>query len=120
MNRPRIEPEIVRARNSRTIFPPSTNFRPIEVDVGPPLVTINRGDTFVVSEPDGCITAFTDQGIYSRDTGYVSSYEIYADGEHWVLQNSSAIAYYASRTYLTNPKIMTEYIRIRGGRSRKQ
>lgn len=84
----------------------------IEVVVGPPLVTINRGDTFVISEPDGCITASTDQGIYSRDTRYVSSYEIYADGEHWVLQNSGAIAYYASRTYLTNPRIITEYNQI--------
>ena len=84
----------------------------IEVVVGPPLVTINRGDTFVVSEPDGCITAYTDQGIYSRDTRYVSNYEIYADGEHWTLQNSGAIAYYASRTYLTNPKITTEYNEI--------
>ena len=81
----------------------------IEVTVGPPLITINRGDTFVLSEADGCITAITDQGIYSRDTRYVSSYEIFADGERWIRQNSGAIAYYASRTYLTNPKIVTEY-----------
>src|SRR5215469_3290086 len=80
----------------------------IEVAVGPPFITINRGDTFVVSEADGSITAYTDQGIYSRDTRYVSSYEIFADGERWILQNSGAIAYYASRTYLTNPKIITE------------
>jgi len=39
----------------------------IEVTVGPPLITINRGDTFVLSEADGCITANTDQGIYSRE-----------------------------------------------------
>ena len=69
----------------------------IEVAVGPPLVTINRGDTFVLSEPDGCITAYTDQGIYSRDTRYVSNYEIFVDGERWVLQNSGAVAYYASQ-----------------------
>lgn len=81
----------------------------IEVVVGPPTVTINRGETFVVSEPDGCITAYTDQGMYSRDTRYVSNYEIFADGERWILQNSSAVAYYASRTYLTNPKLVTEY-----------
>ena len=81
----------------------------IEVVVGPPLVTINRGDTFVLSEMDGCVTAYTDQGMYSRDTRYVSKYEIFADGERWVLQNSGALAYYASRTYLTNPKITTEY-----------
>jgi glycogen debranching enzyme len=84
----------------------------IEVVVGPPLITINRGDTFVLSETDGCITPYTDQGIYSRDTRYVSNYKIFADGERWVLQNPGAIAYYASRTYLTNPKIITEYNKI--------
>jgi glycogen debranching enzyme len=78
-------------------------------------MTINRGDTFVVSEGDGSITAATDQGIYSRDTRYVSNYEIFADGEHWVLQNSGAIAYYASRTHLINPKIVTEYNEIDAG-----
>src|SRR5215813_3033080 len=87
----------------------------IEVAVGPPLVTINRGDTFVLSEPDGCITPYTDQGIYSRDTRYVSNYEIFADGERWVLQNSGAVAYYASRVYLINPKIITEYNQIAEG-----
>lgn len=40
----------------------------IEVVVGPALVTTNRGDTFVLSETDGGITAYTDQGIYFRDT----------------------------------------------------
>jgi len=84
----------------------------IEVVVGPPLVTINRGDTFVVSEMDGCISRETDQGMYSRDTRYVSSYQIFADGERWVLQNSGALTHYASRTYLTNPRIITEYNEI--------
>jgi hypothetical protein len=68
----------------------------IEVVVGPSLVTINRGDTFVLSETDGCTTACTDQRFYSRDTPYVSNYEIFADGERWILQNSGASAYYAS------------------------
>jgi glycogen debranching enzyme len=87
----------------------------IEVVVGPPLVTINRGGTFVLSEMDGCIAASTDQGMYSRDTRYVSSYAIFANGEQWVLQNSGTLAYYASRTYLTNPKILTEYNEIEAG-----
>jgi glycogen debranching enzyme len=45
----------------------------------------------------------------------VSNYEIFADGVRWVLQNSGAIAYYASRAYLTNPRIMTEYGDIEPG-----
>jgi glycogen debranching enzyme len=81
----------------------------IEVNVGPPQITINRGNTFVLSEPDGSVIAYTDQGFYCRDTRYVSNYEFYADGERWGLQNSGAIAYYASRAYLINPRILTEY-----------
>jgi glycogen debranching enzyme len=81
----------------------------IEVTVGPPLITINRGKTFALSELDGCITTDTDQGIYSDDTRYISNYEFYADGVRWELQNSGAVAYYASRAYLTNPEIVTEY-----------
>ncbi|MGH9327462.1 MAG: amylo-alpha-1,6-glucosidase [Terriglobia bacterium] len=81
----------------------------IEVRVGPPLITINHGSTFVVSEPDGSITAHTDQGIYSRDTRYVSSYTFFADGQPWTLQNSGATAYFAFRAHLINPRISTEY-----------
>jgi hypothetical protein len=79
----------------------------IEVTVGPPLVTINQGNTFVLCEPSGCITADTDQGIYSRDTRYVSNYDIFADGERWILQNSGAVTYYAFGDYLTNARILT-------------
>ena len=81
----------------------------IEVTVGPPLITINRGNAFVLSEPDGSLTPYTEQGFYCRDTRYVSNYEFYADGKRWRLQNSGAIAYYASRAYLINPRILTEY-----------
>jgi glycogen debranching enzyme len=81
----------------------------IEVTVGPPQITINRAYIFVLSEPDGSVAPYTEQGFYSRDTRYVSNYEVYADGEHWVLQNSGAIAYYASRAYLINPRLRTEY-----------
>src|SRR5215831_2334262 len=82
---------------------------PIEVTVGPPVVTINHGNTFVLAEPDGSVAPQTDQGFYCRDTRYVSKYEIYADGERWVLQNSGAIAYYISRAYLINPPLLTEH-----------
>jgi glycogen debranching enzyme len=81
----------------------------IEVTVGPPQITINRGNTFVLSEPDGSVTPYTDQGFYCRDTRHVSGYKFYVDGEHWVLQTSGAVAYYASRAYFVNPSIRTEY-----------
>jgi glycogen debranching enzyme len=88
---------------------------PIEVTVGPPLVTINHGNTFVLSEPDGSITPHTDQGIYSRDIRYVSSYEVFADGAPWILQNSGAVAYFAFCAHLINPSIVTEHGEIEAG-----
>jgi glycogen debranching enzyme len=81
----------------------------IEVTVGPPLFTINHGYAFILSEPDGSISAHTEQGIYFHDTRYVSNYDYFADGERWVLQNSGAVAYFAFRAYLVNPRIVTEY-----------
>jgi glycogen debranching enzyme len=87
----------------------------IEVTVGPPLITITRGNTFVLSESDGCISAYTDQGIYSRDTRYVSNYEMFVDGYRLTLQNSGAIAYYASLAYLTNPRVISERGEIEAG-----
>lgn len=80
----------------------------VKVTVGPPVITINHGSTFLLSEFDGSITDASDQGLYLRDTRYLSRYQLYIDGEPWTLLNSGAIAYYASRTYLVNPMVITE------------
>src|SRR5262249_33536439 len=76
----------------------------LEVTVGPPVLTINNGHTLLVSELDGSITPASDQGLYSRDTRYLSGYQLYINGENWTLLNSGAIAFYASHTYLVNPR----------------
>lgn len=81
----------------------------VKVTVGPPVISINHGHTFLISEFDGSITDASDQGLYSRDTRYLSRYQLYIDGAPWTLLNSGAIAYYASRTYLANPKVVTEH-----------
>jgi hypothetical protein len=40
----------------------------LEVTVGPPVLTINNGHSFLVSELGGSITPASDQGLYSADT----------------------------------------------------
>jgi glycogen debranching enzyme len=87
----------------------------VNVTVGPPVITINHGSTFLVSEFDGSITDASDQGLYSRDTRYLSRYQLYIDGKPWIFLNSGAIAYYASRTYLVNPRVLTEHGTIEAG-----
>jgi glycogen debranching enzyme len=88
---------------------------PLEVQVGPPLVTINHENTFLVTELDGSITDATDQGLSSRDTRYISRYQIYVDGYRWTLLNSGAIAYCASRAHLANPAVTTKWGGISAG-----
>ncbi len=80
----------------------------VEVTVGPPVITINHGHTFLVTEFDGSITNASDQGLYCRDTRYVSRYQLYIDGRPWTLLNSSETAYWGSRAYLVNPEIATD------------
>ena len=80
----------------------------LEVTVGPPVLTINNGHSFLVSELGGSITPASDQGLYSADTRYLSGYQLFINGKSWTLLNSGAMAYYASQTHLVNPLVATE------------
>ena len=75
---------------------------PIEVQVGAPQIAIHQGQTVLISGEDGQIGWPTDKGLYFLDTRLMSAWSIYANGEPWVLLNGGAIAYYASRIFLTN------------------
>jgi hypothetical protein len=79
-----------------------------KVQVGPPLISIHQGHTVLVSEQDGRINWPSEKGFYFFDTRIVSSWAIYASGEPWELLNGGAIAYYASRIFLTNRSSLTE------------
>jgi len=81
---------------------------PIEIQVGPPSITISQGRTFMVTDQRGEIDPQTDAGVYAIDTRFVSSYRLFINREPLVLVNSSQLSFYAARWYLTNPKISTE------------
>jgi glycogen debranching enzyme len=79
-----------------------------KVQVGPPQISIHQGQTVLISEQDGQIHWPSEKGLYFFDTRVVSSWRIYANGEAWELLNGGAIAYSASRIFLTNRSILTE------------
>src|SRR6266436_7505890 len=83
---------------------------PIEIQVGPPGITISQGRTFMVTDQRGEIDPQTDAGVYAIDTRFVSSYRLFINREPLVLINSSQISFYAARWYLTNPKVSTESV----------
>src|SRR5579884_3918117 len=80
----------------------------IEIKVGPPVITISQGRTFMVTDQRGFINTDSDEGVYAIDTRFISFYHIYINRVPWNVINSSQLAFYASRFHLTNPKVNTE------------
>jgi len=80
---------------------------PVEIAVGPPVLSINQDATFMVTGLDGQIEGDTELGVYADDTRFVSYWAIFADGAPWLRLTSAATAYYAARIYLTNPRVRT-------------
>ncbi|MBW4446090.1 MAG: amylo-alpha-1,6-glucosidase [Spirirestis rafaelensis WJT71-NPBG6] len=80
----------------------------MRVNVGPAVLTINYGKTFMVTDLCGNISPNGQQGIFSDDTRFMSFYGCYLNGKEWVRLSSTATTYYAARIYLTNPQFSTE------------
>src|SRR5678815_548087 len=81
---------------------------PVEIAVGPPVLSINNGATFMVTDLAGEIQPDTEQGVFADDTRFMSYYAISANGVPWQRLTSAVTAYYAARFYLTNRAIATE------------
>ena len=43
----------------------------IEIKVGPPVITISQGRTFMVTDQRGFINTDSDEGVYAIDTRFV-------------------------------------------------
>lgn len=80
----------------------------VQIKVGPPVITINQGSTFMVTDHRGEIDTESEQGVFAGDTRLVSFYQLYINGARWQLLNSSAVSYYAARLYFTNPAVASE------------
>src|ERR687887_1779263 len=86
---------------------------PVAIEVGPPILTINHGRTFMVPDLDGQIlgshegepTAASELGVFASDTRFVSHYAITANGRPWTRLSSSTTTHFAERIYLTNPPL---------------
>jgi glycogen debranching enzyme len=80
----------------------------VEVTVGPPVLTINQGSTFMVTDNKGEIARESEQGVFAGDTRFVSFYQASINGEPWNRITSSAITYYLARIHMSNPLVQTE------------
>lgn len=81
---------------------------PTEIKVGPPVLTISQGRTFMVSDPAGEVDPKTAQGVYMDDTRFISYYHLSINNIGLNLVNSGQLTFYASRIHLTNPALTLE------------
>jgi glycogen debranching enzyme len=81
---------------------------PVQISVGPPLLIINQGSTFMVADPNGEMRRETDSGVYASDTRYLSHLAMFANGRPWIRLTSSPVTFFAARIYLVNPELLTE------------
>ena len=81
---------------------------PVEISVGPPVLTINQGSTFMVTDLNGEIDADSEAGVFATDTRFVSYYAIFANGRPWLRLSSSATTYHTARIYCMNQLFATE------------
>ncbi len=78
------------------------------VQVGPSTITINRDDRVLVCQPDGRVLGGSDDGFFTRDTRFISGYDIWINGRRPILLNSSPIRFFSSRYEFTNELLLDE------------
>jgi hypothetical protein len=75
------------------------------VQVGPSTITINRDDRVLVSQPDGRILGDSD-GFFTRDTRFISGYDLFINGQRPILLGSTPVAFFSSRHEFTNDTLV--------------
>ena len=78
------------------------------VQVGPSTITINRDDRFLVCQPDGRILGAVDDGFFTRDTRFISGYDLRINGRRPVLLNSAPIQFFSARFEFTNEAFLDD------------
>ncbi len=79
----------------------------LAITVGPPVLIINQGNTFMVTDFAGQIAAESEQGLFANDTRFLSYYGIYANGEPWIKLSSSVLNHHMARIHYTNEEFET-------------
>ena len=82
------------------------------VQVGPSSITINRDDRFLVCQPDGRILGGPDDGFFTRDTRFISGWDLRINGQRPVLLNSAPIQFFSARFEYTNESFLDDAGRV--------
>jgi glycogen debranching enzyme len=78
------------------------------VQVGASTITINRDDRFLVCQPDGRILGGADDGFFTRDSRFISGYDLRINGRRPVLLNSAPVQFFSARFEYTNDAFLDD------------
>jgi glycogen debranching enzyme len=78
----------------------------MEIQVGPPTVTIHADDEFAVSELNAEMSSPLEQGYFVADTRLVSGYRLKLGGSQLHCSDSAALHHRSARFEFTNPAIV--------------
>jgi glycogen debranching enzyme len=81
---------------------------PVAISVGPPAITINQGNTFMVTNLRGEIDQYQEQGVFAQDTRFVSTYRLTINQSPWTLLSSGSLTYFSAGFEFINPALATE------------
>ena len=76
------------------------------IPVGPPVITIHQGSTFMVTAESGEIASDAELGLFCKDTRLISSYRLLIDGKSWMLATSAPVSYYGARHYFVSSRLV--------------
>jgi glycogen debranching enzyme len=79
----------------------------IGVKVGPDVITVNRGRTFMVSDTGGIVRGTEAQGLFTHDVRFLSHYRYRINGRRWRLVTSAPVAHDSARFEFTNPALLS-------------
>ena len=75
------------------------------IKVGPEVVTIHQGNSFLVTTAASEITPDAELGMFAEDTRLLSLYKLWVDGGPWTLASSASVSYFGSVYVFLSPKI---------------
>jgi len=80
---------------------------PTEVKAGFDVITVNHGQTFMVTSPEGDARGSEQQGLFTRDVRFLSHYRYRINGRKWTLVTSSPVSHTSARFEFTNPALLS-------------
>jgi glycogen debranching enzyme len=77
------------------------------IKVGPDVITINHGRSFMVSGVDATISRRAQQGLFTHDVRFLAHYQFLINGRRWKLLGSAPISHATARFQFTNPALVS-------------